>query len=288
MNRVLSVGLALLAASALDNAVPAFAQQPAVAVPVPVQSKPFPGSGVVVTGSPAPQGFSVVLVLGEMQGNGTTDSVPAAARKALADLKDFLPYKSYRFLDTQWTLCCGRSPTVTRLRGPDEQDYDLELSPGVAAPDGKWAVRFALREPVESGAPNESASSSGSADSARQKRELESQMQTINDLQRRLQILHEQYSEGHVEAQRLKAQISQLERELETERARVERSSAAERVPAAGKFVKEMPPHGRAIIDTSFTMEIGETVVVGTSRLKGDKALIALLTAVPSSKTPAR
>ena len=32
-------------------------------------------------------------------------------------------------------------------------------------------------------------------------------------------------------------------------------------------------------------MEIGETVVVGTSRLRGgDKALIALLTAVPRTK----
>ena len=35
-----------------------------------------------------------------------------------------------------------------------------------------------------------------------------------------------------------------------------------------------------AIIDTSFTMDVGETVVVGTSRVAGDKALIALLTAV--------
>jgi hypothetical protein len=36
------------------------------------------------------------------------------------------------------------------------------------------------------------------------------------------------------------------------------------------------------IIDTSFTMDVGETVVVGTSRLRGgSKALIALLTAVP-------
>jgi hypothetical protein len=42
------------------------------------------------------------------------------------------------------------------------------------------------------------------------------------------------------------------------------------------------------MIDTSFTMDIGETVVVGTSRLKGDKALIALLTAVPSTKTTGR
>ena len=41
-----------------------------------------------------------------------------------------------------------------------------------------------------------------------------------------------------------------------------------------------------AIIDTSFTMDVGETVVVGTSRVRGgDKALIALLTAVPKGTT---
>jgi len=32
-------------------------------------------------------------------------------------------------------------------------------------------------------------------------------------------------------------------------------------------------------------MDLGETVVVGTSRLKGEKGLIALLTAVPSTKS---
>ena len=37
---------------------------------------------------------------------------------------------------------------------------------------------------------------------------------------------------------------------------------------------------GAEIIDSSFTMDVGETVVVGTSRLGGDKALIALVTAV--------
>jgi hypothetical protein len=43
-------------------------------------------------------------------------------------------------------------------------------------------------------------------------------------------------------------------------------------------------PHHSAtgvVIDSSFTMLVGETVVVGTSRVGGDKALIALLTAVP-------
>jgi hypothetical protein len=36
----------------------------------------------------------------------------------------------------------------------------------------------------------------------------------------------------------------------------------------------------QTLIDTTFNMRIGETVVVGTSRVRGDKALIALLTAV--------
>jgi selenocysteine-specific translation elongation factor len=40
---------------------------------------------------------------------------------------------------------------------------------------------------------------------------------------------------------------------------------------------------GRSIIDSSFTMDAGETVVVGTSKLGGDKALIALVTAVRKS-----
>ncbi len=44
-----------------------------------------------------------------------------------------------------------------------------------------------------------------------------------------------------------------------------------------------------SIIDTSFTMDVGETVVVGTSRLKGGtKAIIALLTAVPPRTTTER
>jgi len=38
-------------------------------------------------------------------------------------------------------------------------------------------------------------------------------------------------------------------------------------------------PLGGNIIDSSFTMQPGETVVGGTSRLGGDKAIIALVTA---------
>jgi hypothetical protein len=281
MSRMHLGALAVLAASTLGSTAPAFAQQPAVAVPVPVQSNPFPGGGVVATGSLAPQGFSVVLVLGEMQGNGATDSVPAAARKALADMKDFLPYKSYRFLDTQWTLCCGRSPNANRLRGPDEQDYDLELSPSSTGPDGKVAVRFILREPAASSALIESASAAGASEAAEQKRAVER-------MEARLKTLRESYTEGHPEARRLQAEIAETESALNRERVRAQQLSAAQRGATAARMASETRSNARPIIDTSFTMDIGETVVVGTSRVKGDKALIALLTAVPSSKTTTR
>src|SRR6266540_1680945 len=93
----------------------------------------------------SPQGYSVVLVLGDLQATSATDNnVPAAARKALADMKDFLPYKSYRLLDAQWIL--GSQRTVSRLRGANEQEYELTLR-GVAIAGGKLSVNFRLAEP---------------------------------------------------------------------------------------------------------------------------------------------
>ena len=40
----------------------------------------------------------------------------------------------------------------------------------------------------------------------------------------------------------------------------------------------------RSIMDSTFSIAVGETVVIGTSRLKGEKALIALLTAAAKPK----
>jgi hypothetical protein len=39
-----------------------------------------------------------------------------------------------------------------------------------------------------------------------------------------------------------------------------------------------------SIMDSTFSIAVGETVVIGTSRLKGEKALIALLTAAGKPK----
>jgi hypothetical protein len=269
----LSIATRLLIATALVWPVGATAQQ---------VETPKPGSGqqeqrrVRLTPAeraklPAPQGFSVVLVLGEMQGTGTAENVPPAARKALVDMKDFLPYKSYRLLDSQWTLCCGRSVNSTRLRGLEEQDYDLELDPEASETSGKWNVRFTLREALAGPGRGNSVSSSNTITSDRaavlasRRAELEAKLKSLKD----------RYNDNHPEVVQLKAQIAALEREASMVRS--EESMKRLRLSAgAGRH--------RTLIDTNFTMDIGETVVVGTSRLQGDKALIALLTAVATTK----
>ena len=71
------------------------------------------------------RGFSVVLLLGETQSTTAGDGLPPAPtlRKALSDVKDFLPYKSYRVLDTQWlrggsTRMQGTRRSGIRRRSP--------------------------------------------------------------------------------------------------------------------------------------------------------------------------
>jgi hypothetical protein len=219
---------------------------------------------------PHPQGFSVVLVLGEMQPTSGVDNVPPAARKALVDMREFLPYKSYRLLDSQWTLCCGRSVNATRLRGLEDQDYDLELDPNPSETSGKWNVRFTLRDAFAGPGRGSSVSSSNitpgdRAAVATQRAELEA----------KLKSLKERYNDNHPEVQQLKAQIDALDRQQSV--ARTEENMKRYRLSPSGARL-------RTLIDTSFTMDIGETVVVGTSRLQGDKALIALLTAVATTK----
>ena len=96
----------------LSVAIPSAAQPAQAGAPdAPPRATPRASTGRLHADSDsdksAPQAFSVVLVLGEAQASTMQDNVPAAARKALADMKDFLPYKGYRLLDTQWTLCCG-------------------------------------------------------------------------------------------------------------------------------------------------------------------------------------
>src|SRR5262245_11676631 len=93
------------------------------------------------------QGFGIVLVLGDVQGGASPESVPPAAQAALNDLKDFLPYKSYRVLDTAWVIATSgsRQEISTRLRGPDEQDYEVVLNKKQDQPS--LQIAFTMIEP---------------------------------------------------------------------------------------------------------------------------------------------
>ncbi len=228
-------------------------------------------------GSPRPQAFSVSLVLGDMQAaTGASDNVPAAARKALTDVKDFLPYKAYRLLDSQWTLCCGRpsvvsSPIVSRLRGPEDQDYSVEIVPSNAG-NGKYYVHFSLWEPrtVETAVSAAGGRGAMMALDAQRAEETTRREQQLQLSRAQLEEMRRTRAENHPDVAAAKTRIEELERSLNEMR----RPDSMRRTRTAS-----------AVIDTSFTMDVGETVVVGTSRLKGDKALIALLTAVAPTKS---
>ena len=216
------------------------------------------------------QGYSVVLVLGDMQSGSTPDNVPPAAKKALADLKDFLPYKSYKLLDSQWTL--GSTGVTTRLRGVDDQEYSLTMSARLMDEGSRsLSVSFQLREGSDAVTRRPLAAVHG--DDIEAERRLTEAVAAAAAKARGL-------SENHPDV-----------------RGGVSGGVAGGVQGGVGTGVGSgngrgattiMTQRSGSLISTSFAMDVGETVVVGTSRLKGgEKALIALLTAVPRSKTGA-
>ena len=231
------------------------------------------------------RGFSVVLVMGDLQGTSATDDVPVAARKALNDMREFLPYKSYRLLDAGWLMCCGDegramlADSNLALRGPDEQEYEVKLSTA-RTDNGRVLVRrFALF------GSRSSAEASGSSVSVRtlQRRlaDLEDRMQLqqnkIAEVRRRVEV----GTAPATEIPKMEVELRSLQREMEEVKERI--ASGGGRSTPPRENAQRVQPSS-AVIDTSFTMDVGETVVVGASRPKGAaKALIALVTAVPRS-----
>jgi hypothetical protein len=240
-------------------------------------------------------GFSVVLVIADLQAAPGGDDVPSAARQALTDMKDFLPYKSYKLLDAAWILGTGR--TTSRLRGPEDRDYEVEIasypasSPkatagaaaaGPAADERHIYVQFSLRESL---APDDLAQaalslekgSKGSGDkpsAAEDAREASLRSQ-LTQAEAKLRMLRERMNDSNPEVKKSEQEVRELKAQLNE-------------MKASGHDKSDKFERGRArsIMNTSFSMDIGETVVVGTSRLKGNsKALIALLTAVPPRST---
>jgi len=219
-----------------------------------VQAQRGSAPTVAVTPQPAagPQlrGISVVLIEGDLAAVTANASLPSAAAKALADMKDFLPYKGYRVLDTQWTLGSGK--LAVRLRGTAGHEYDLELTSSFTDP----AKRTRMQQLVEKGLASPAAAAEISSGVSVTEFRLREASPPVG-----VALLQGQRSAGAQQGQQ------SGESRAETDgRLRVNRYFDAQ---------------STALIETAFRMDVGETVVVGTSRLQGDKALIVLLTAVP-------
>ena len=239
-------------------------------------------------------GFSIVLVVGDMQGTaGANDTVPGAAKKALADMRDFLPYKNYRLLDAEWMLCCGGSfgAVSGRVRGPEEQDYSYSLTTNGVS-DSKITVHFSMREApavaaagsassggVESG-PSPFATAASLSDTARAdySRQLYEATKEREEAMRQVQNLKPKVAAGVAPKEDYQAAEQRYERATE-------RWQELRKMLGGPRSETSRASIGnRSIMDSTFSIAVGETVVIGTSRLKGEKALIALLTAAGKPK----
>jgi hypothetical protein len=206
---------------------------------------------------PGQRGFSVVLLMGETQGGAGSDSMPPAPalRKALSDVKDFLPYKSYRVLDTQW-LRNG----MTRMKGMDDQEYEVIVEAGEFMRRGSDLLRF---DPA-SGQPG---------------------VVVVN-----FHLQEAGAAQNSSEEFGRSVQIADLERQLRSARARIAMPQSAEMKKVIADDIERTEKmirlaRARKLLDSHFEMARGETVVVGTSKMGGgDKGLVVLLTSVVEGK----
>ena len=217
-------------------------------------------------------GFSVVLVVGSLQGTAVTsaEGLPESAKKALSDMKDFLPYKRYQLLDAAWMLCCAssRSGVSGRVRGPDEREYTYHVDP-IGVDEPKLNIRFSIREMADPHVPGLDIEKL--SDTAR----LEHTRQWHDAIRER--------DEAELEMRTVKQKVDVgLLNSPDMEAATMRSRRAAQRVADLQRLAGRSRPQtssGQNLMDSTFSIALGETVVVGTSRLNGDRALIAILTA---------
>jgi hypothetical protein len=147
--------------------------------------------------------FQIVLVRGAVGGAEETVGIPKSAEKAIRDLRDFLPFRSYKMLDSGLLRIQESDSGKIRVDGIPPQQYDVLVAarPGANGKISIWAFTVTAVRPARGTTP----------------------------------------------------------------------------LPPGVAPVAERP-----ILDTSFAIDPGETVVVGSSKLGGDQALIVLFTALPN------
>ena len=148
--------------------------------------------------------IQIVLLAGSTKGPSNLDDLPQNTRKALQDIQQFLPFKSFKVWDTALVRSAHNARGI--LSSPRGNEYNFELSFQRQNKEGKARLMF-----------------------------------------------------HNVEI--------------------TERSRDSLKI-ALGPGIA--PPADREIIKTSFAVQEGETIVVGSSRLNGgEEALLVLLTAIP-------
>lgn len=164
------------------------------------------------------------LLAASKSGDSDLSDLPANTRKAIEDIKDFLPFKSYKILDTSLVRALilrpnrGARPAKTFMTGPDGTKLQVEL-----------------RMTGEEGSD---------------------------------EIFVQQFEVSPSMRDRFFAVTPEQDIEMDS------------RAPAIAPRA-DLLDMG-AFISTSFTATVGQTVVVGSSRLNGgDEALIVLFTALP-------
>ena len=157
--------------------------------------------------APLTQSFQLLLLAASTKAKPGTPEVPASAQKALSDLKDFLPFKSYQLLDSAWLRTTQDRVTEGRVMGQQGTAYGVRLRFRSTGDDSLFVDFFDLKEEASTRKPP---------------------------------------------------------------------SKDQEGQPVAA------PRAAQDLISTTFGLEKGETIVVGTSKVDGtDEALVVLLTAVP-------
>jgi hypothetical protein len=69
--------------------------------------------------------FQVVVLIGGKEAADPSSDVPENARKALEDISQFLPYRSYRMVDLALIRSAGHGRGL--MAGPDNHDYVVDL-----------------------------------------------------------------------------------------------------------------------------------------------------------------
>ncbi|HEV8631514.1 MAG TPA: hypothetical protein VGV61_14450 [Thermoanaerobaculia bacterium] len=198
---------------------------------------------------PAAQAFQLILLEAHRGGSGTPEGLPASARKALADVAEFLPFGRFDLIAPIAFIRTTHDARLT-VAHDAELSYELSLSfrgdprqPGAELLIDTFRLRLIPAEPILVALAAQPGYSAGAQ-------------------------LPRRSPPGGGSAAPAPAPAAAV--------------PGGSGTPAPAPPSTPRPSVAEELLGTSFSIHKGETVVVGTSKLEGnDRALVVLLTALP-------